>query len=72
MLVLTRKVGEVIVVGENIRVSILEIRGEQVRLGIVAPEEVTVDRAEIHAKRKNHRASVTSLPDLENNPDPLL
>lgn len=52
MLVLTRKVGQVITVGDNIRITVAEIRGDKVRLGIAAPENVIVDREEIHEKRK--------------------
>ena len=51
MLVLTRKVGEVIVIGDDIRITVVDIRGGKVRLGIVAPEDVIVDRQEIHDLR---------------------
>jgi carbon storage regulator len=51
MLVLTRKVSEAICVGENIRIVVVDIRGDNVRLGISAPREVIVDREEIHGKR---------------------
>jgi carbon storage regulator len=54
MLVLTRKVGEVIVIGNNICLTVVEIKGEKVRLGVTAPKEVIVDRQEIHEKRKTH------------------
>jgi carbon storage regulator len=47
MLILTRRPGESIQVGENIEISILEIRGNQVRLGINAPPEVLVLRSEL-------------------------
>ncbi len=47
MLVLTRKVHQSIVIGEDIEVVVLEVRGEQVRLGIKAPKEVAVHRKEI-------------------------
>lgn len=53
MLVLTRKVGEAIVIGDHIRILVVDIVGEKVRLGIAAPKEVIVDRQEIHDKR-NH------------------
>jgi carbon storage regulator len=53
MLVLTRKVGEVIVVGDNIRLTVVEIRGERVRIGVAAPKEVVVDRQEVHDRRKD-------------------
>jgi carbon storage regulator len=52
MLVLTRKVGEEIVIDNVIRVTITSIKGDKVRIGITAPPEVTVDRAEIHARRQ--------------------
>jgi len=47
MLILTRKLGESICIGEAIRVCVLEIRGRQVRLGIEAPRDVAVHREEI-------------------------
>jgi len=52
MLVLTRKVGEEIVIGDDIRIKVVQIRGGNVRIGVVAPEEVTVDRKEVHEKRQ--------------------
>ena len=53
MLVLTRRVGEAICIAETIRIVVLEVRGNQVRLGIAAPEDVIVDRLEVHEKRRN-------------------
>ncbi len=47
MLVLTRKTDQEIVIADNIRVKVLEVRGNQVRLGIVAPKEISVHRAEV-------------------------
>ncbi|HEV3258258.1 MAG TPA: carbon storage regulator [Gemmataceae bacterium] len=52
MLVLTRRTGEEIVINGNIRVTINAIKGERVRLGIVAPDFVRVDRQEIHDQRE--------------------
>lgn len=49
MLVLTRKVGEEIVIGNNIRVRVLSIQGNQIRLGFVAPREVPIQRQELLA-----------------------
>jgi carbon storage regulator len=51
MLVLTRGIGEELVIGDNIRVQVISIQGSRVRIGIDAPPEVTVDRAEIHLRR---------------------
>lgn len=48
MLVLTRKVDESITIGSNVTVTVLEIRGNQVRLGIDAPRETSVHRTEIY------------------------
>lgn len=50
MLILSRKEGESIIIGETIKVHIIEIRGRQVRLGIEAPEETPVYREEIYQK----------------------
>ena len=52
MLVLSRKIGEEIVIGGNIRITVVAIRGGQVRIGIVAPEAVKVDRQEIHDRKQ--------------------
>jgi carbon storage regulator len=56
MLVLTRRVGEVIVIDNDIRISIVSVRGERVRLGISAPKLVQVDREEIHERRSEANA----------------
>lgn len=47
MLVLTRRVGEVIKIGDDITIEVLDARGKQVRLGITAPKEVKVLRQEL-------------------------
>lgn len=51
MLILTRNVGELLRIGDDITVTVLGVRGQQVRLGIQAPREVTVDREEIRERR---------------------
>ena len=48
MLILTRRIGENIRIGEDIHVAILGVKGEQVRVGIEAPREITVHREEIY------------------------
>ena len=50
MLVLTRRAGESIVIGDDVRVVVLDVRGETVRLGIEAPRSIQVHRAEIYAE----------------------
>ena len=51
MLVLTRRLGEEIVIAGNIRINVVAVHGDRVRLGISAPDSVTVDRQEIHERR---------------------
>ncbi|NLS94670.1 MAG: carbon storage regulator CsrA [Planctomycetaceae bacterium] len=53
MLVLSRKRGEGIVIGDDITVTVLEVRGDRVKLGFCAPAEVPVHRAEVHRKIEN-------------------
>lgn len=59
MLILTRKLGENIRIGDRIKVTILDIKGGQVKLGIDAPPEVAVHREEIYERirEENERAS---------------
>ena len=47
MLILTRKLGESIVIGDNIKVTITDIKTGQIKLGITAPKDVTVNREEV-------------------------
>lgn len=67
MLILTRKVGEVVAIGDDIQVSIVEIKGAQVKLGIRAPRDVEVHREEIYLKiqEENRRAALISRDVLE-------
>lgn len=51
MLMLSRNIGKAVIIGGNIRVSVVQVNGCQVRLGIEAPRGVIVDREEIHARR---------------------
>ncbi len=62
MLILTRKVGESVAIGDDIQVSVVEIKGNQVKLGIKAPRDVTVHREEIYLKiqEENRRAAQVS------------
>ncbi len=50
MLILTRRIGETLVVGDDIRITVLGFKGNQVRLGIEAPSDVAVHREEIFHK----------------------
>jgi carbon storage regulator len=57
MLVLTRKAGEKLVIGDNVTVTILSVKGVQVRIGIDAPLEIQVHREEIYQRILKERAS---------------
>jgi len=66
MLVLTRKPDQSIMVGNEIEITVLEVRGEQVRLGIRAPRSVTVHRKEVfeQIRLENQNASVATTETL--------
>lgn len=67
MLILTRKLGESINIGENIKVSVLGIHGRQVRIGVDAPMDVVVHREEIYVKiqEENRKASNNIPKDIK-------
>ncbi|MCY4477224.1 MAG: carbon storage regulator CsrA [Gammaproteobacteria bacterium] len=57
MLILTRRSGEAVIVGDNVRIAVLDIRGNQVRLGVEAPREVTVHREEVYQRIVEEKGS---------------
>jgi len=67
MLILTRKSGEGIKIGEDISVVILEIKGNQVRIGIEAPKDTQVHRDEVYEKIKaeNIKAAASTTENLQ-------
>jgi carbon storage regulator len=52
MLILTRRVGETLMIGEEVTVTVLGVKGNQVRIGVNAPKEIGVHREEIYEKIK--------------------
>ncbi len=66
MLILTRRLGESITIGDDIKISVLGIHGRQVRIGIEAPADVVVHREEIYVKiqKENRKASKSLKDDL--------
>jgi carbon storage regulator len=64
MLVLTRKVNQSIVIGDDVEIVVLDVRGEQVRLGIRAPRSITVHRKEIYELiLEQNRAAAQTRPE---------
>jgi len=57
MLILTRKVGEAVIVGNDVKITVLHVKGSQIRLGIDAPSTVTVHREEIFSRIQNSNLS---------------
>jgi carbon storage regulator len=57
MLILTRRVGETVVIGDNVTVAIIGIKGSQIRIGINAPRDVTVYREEIYERIRREQLS---------------
>ncbi len=57
MLILTRRVGETLMVGDDVTVTVLEVKGNQVRIGINAPKDVAVHREEIYRRIQNEKHS---------------
>ena len=55
MLILTRRVGESVVIGDDVSVTILGVKGNQVRIGVTAPSDVTVHRQEIYERIQKER-----------------
>ncbi len=67
MLILTRKIGESLIIGDQIRITVLEVRGRQVRLGIQAPGDVVVLREELVQRlaEENLAAAAFRYKDVE-------
>ncbi|WP_024328866.1 MULTISPECIES: carbon storage regulator [unclassified Thioalkalivibrio] len=59
MLVLTRKVGERLMVGEDIAVEVLDVNGSQARIGVTAPEDMRIDREEVRRQRDQEQKQET-------------
>nr|WP_318684691.1 carbon storage regulator CsrA [uncultured Acetatifactor sp.] len=68
MLALSRKKGEAIVINNNIEVTVLEVKGDQVKIGISAPREVPVYRKEVYMQieQSNQEAVNVNIKELKN------
>ena len=65
MLALTRKKGESLILNNDIEVTVLEIRGDQVKLGIKAPRQVPVYRKEVYLQIQKENEAAASVENLE-------
>ena len=56
MLILTRRLGETLMVGDDVTITVLGVKGNQVRIGVNAPKDVAVHREEIYERIQNEKA----------------
>ncbi len=66
MLVLTRRLGESINIGDDIKITVVDVNGKQVKIGVLAPKDVSVYREEVYKriKKENMRAATASTDEL--------
>ncbi len=65
MLILTRRIGETLIIGDDVNITVLGVKGNQVRLGINAPKDVSVHREEIYLRIQQEREGVDVKADTD-------
>ena len=64
MLILTRRIGETLKIGDNIEVTILSLKGNQIRIGVNAPKDVEVHRSEVYDRIQKERGNAKDEVDI--------
>ena len=68
MLILTRRVGETLMIGDDVTITILGVRGGQIRVGVNAPKNTAVHREEVYEKMRKENAAVASQVSASGSP----
>jgi carbon storage regulator len=69
MLILTRRVGETLMIGDEVTVSVLGVKVNQVRIGVNAPKEVAVHREEIYRRIEDEKQGLEATQNIDNDTD---
>ncbi len=65
MLILTRRIGETLIIGDDVNITVLGVKGNQVRLGINAPKDVSVHREEIYLRIQQEKQGTDAEEEVE-------